>query len=371
VPAEPERSVAVSKLELFFDLVFVFTITQLTAVLATGHDLSAVVQVVVMLMLIWWMYDGYAWLTNAISTDLLRFRLLLLGGMGGFLVVSLAIPDAYESSGLAFGIGLLVVVLLHAAMYIRGTSASEVRGILRIAPFNFLAAILVLIGGAVGGEAQWILWGLCAVMLWFTPQVTSVEGFVVGVSHFVERHGLVVIIALGESVVVVGTGAAGLPIDRPLVLSALLALCISAALWWAYFRDEDEVEQAFEAAPPERRPELALTGFGYWHFGILLGIIAIAAGLKKAVGHPYDPLETWIAIGLAVGTVLFILCDVGFRRTFGIRRNDARLLATPLLLATIPLGTEVDGVAQIAAIAAILTGTLVAETLPEPASGRA
>src|SRR5262249_39223358 len=144
-----------------------------------------------MLMLIWWMYDGYAWLTNAISPDLLRFRLLLIGGMGGFLIISLAIPDAYGGTGLTFGIGLLVVVLLHAGMYLRGTSASEVRGILRIAPFNLLAAILVLIGGAIGGDAQWILWALCAVMLWLTPQVTTVEGFVVSVSHFVERHGLV------------------------------------------------------------------------------------------------------------------------------------------------------------------------------------
>ena len=365
MPASPERSVSVSKLELFFDLVFVFTITQLTAVLADGHDLAAVVQVVVMLMLIWWMYDGYAWLTNAISTDLFRFRLLLLGGMGGFFIVSLAIPDAYESTGVAFGVGLLIVVLLHAGMYIRGTSASEVKGILRIAPFNFLAAILVLVGGAIGGDAQWILWALCAVMLWFTPQVTSVEGFVVSVSHFVERHGLVVIIALGESIVVVGSGAAGLPIDRGLVLAALLSLSLSAALWWAYFRDEDEVERAFETAPIERRPELALTGFGYWHYGILLGIVAIAAGLKKAVGHPYDPLETWIAVGLAVGTALFILCDVGFRRTFGIERNKARLLAAPLLLATIPLGTEADAAIQIGALAAIVTVALVVEAAPK------
>jgi low temperature requirement protein LtrA len=364
VAAIPERSVRVSKLELFFDLVFVFTITQLTSVLANGHDLAAVVQVVVMLLLIWWMYDGYAWLTNAISTDVLRFRLLLLGGMGGFFVIALAIPDAYESTGLTFGIGLFVVVLLHAGMYIRGTSASEVRGILRIAPFNFLAAILVLVGGVVGGDAQWILWALCAVMLWFSPKVTTVEGFVVSVSHFVERHGLVVIIALGESIVVVGSAAAGLPLDRGLVLVTLLSLCLSAALWWAYFSDEDEVESAFHDTSPERRAELALFGFGYWHYGILLGIVAVAAGLKKAVGHPYDPLDTWIAVGLAAGAALFILSDVGFRRTFGIGRNNVRLLATPVLLATIPLGTEWDAAAQIGAIAAILVAALVAEALP-------
>ena len=362
VPALPERSVAVSKLELFFDLVFVFTITQLTEVLTDGRNLAAIVHVVVMLALIWWIYDGYAWLTNAISTDLLRFRLLLLGGMGGFLVISLAIPDAYRSTGLAFGIGYLAVTILHSGMFIRGTSVSEVRGILRIAPFNLLAAILVLIGGAIGGDVQSVLWAVCAAMLWLTPQVTSVEGFVVSVSHFVERHGLVVIIALGESIVVVGTGAAGLPIDRGLVVAALLSLCLSAALWWAYFRDEDEVERAFEAAPSERRPELALVGFGYWHYGILLGIVAVASGLKNAVGHPYDPLDTWIAVALAAGVVLFILCDVGFRRTFGIERNDARLIAAPLLLATIPLGTEADAVAQIGALAAILAAALIAES---------
>ena len=362
--ALPERSVTVSKLELFFDLVFVFTITQLTTVLVDGHDLAAAVQVVVMLLLIWWIYDGYAWLTNAISTDLPRFRLLLLGGMGGFLVIALAIPDAYESSGVAFGIGYLVVILLHSGMFIRGTSVSEVRGILRIAPFNVLAAILVLIGGALGGNPQWVLWAISAAMLWLTPWVTTVEGFVVGVSHFVERHGLVVIIALGESVVVVGTGAAGLPIDRGLVVAALLALSLSAALWWAYFGDEDEVETAFQDAAPEHRANLALIGFGYWHYGILLGIVAIAAGLKKAVGHPYDPLETWIAVGLAAGTVLFILCDVGFRRTFGIERNNARLLAAPLILATIPLGTDAEAVIQIGAISAIVVAALLAESAP-------
>ena len=146
-----ERSGRVSTLELFFDLVFVFTITQLTGVLVDGEDAAAVLQVVVMLLLIWWMYDGYAWLTNAISTDRLRFRLLLIGGMGGFLVIALAVPEAYDGDGVAFGLGYFVVVLLHAAMFVRGTSVSEVRAILRIAPFNFVGAALLLVGGALGG----------------------------------------------------------------------------------------------------------------------------------------------------------------------------------------------------------------------------
>jgi low temperature requirement protein LtrA len=361
VSSFPERSVRVSTLELFFDLVFVFTITQLTGVLVDGEDALAFLQVVVMLLLIWWMYDAYAWLTNAIATDRARFRLLLIGGMGGFLVIALAVPEAYDGDGLAFGLGYLVVVLLHAGMYMRGTSVSEVRAILRIVPFNLVGVGLVLVGGALGGDWQWATWAIAAGLLWITPHVTSVEGFVVSVSHFVERHGLVVIVALGESIVVIGAGAAGLPVDGGLVLVALLSLSLSAALWWVYFSDEQAVERAFHNTAPERRAQVALTGFGYWHYGILLAIVAVAAGLKKAIGDPYDPLQGWIALGLAGGAALFILCDVGFRRTFGIERNRMRLAAAAAALSTIPLGTEVGATAQVGAIAALVTGSLTAE----------
>ncbi len=359
--ASPERAVRVSTLELFFDLVFVFTITQLTGVLVEGGDATSVAQVIVMFHLIWWMYDAYAWLTNAIATDRVRYRLLLLGGMGGFLVIALATPRAFEGDGLAFALGWLVVAVLHAGMYAKGASMSEVAAILRIVPFNLAAAGIVLVGGALGGEAQWILWTFAAAMLWVTPWLAGVEGFVVTVGHFVERHGLVVIVALGESVVVIGAGAAGLELDAGLVLVALLALALSAALWWTYFSDEGAIERALEAAPPERRPQLALVGFGYWHIGVLLGVVGLAAGLKKAVGEPYDPLDAWIAGELAVGVALFLASDVGFRRTLGIPGGATRLLAAALAVATIPLGTEFEGKAQISALAAIVVGALLVE----------
>ena len=285
-----DRSARVSTLELFFDLVFVFTITQLTSVLVAGGGMSSAVQVAVMLAVIWWMYDGYAWLTNAIATDLLRFRLLLLGGMGGFLVIALAVPTAYGGKGLAFGIGYALVVVLHAGMYAKGTSVSEVAAILRIVPFNITAAVLVLVGGAAGGRPQDILWAAAALLLWFTPWFTSTEGFVIAPEHFVERHGLVIIVALGESIVVVGAGAVGVPLDLRLVIVAWLSLALSAALWWLYFRDEDGVERAMKDASPARRARVALTAFGYWHYGLVLGVVAVAAGLKKAVGDPYDPV---------------------------------------------------------------------------------
>jgi len=361
MPTAPERSVRVSTLELFFDLVFVFTITQLTGVLVDGGDPAAFVQVVVMLLLIWWTYDAYAWLTNAIATDRPKFRLLLIGGMAGFLVIALAVPDAYDGGGLAFGLGYLVVVSLHAGMFVSGTSTSEVRGILRILPFSSAGVSLVLVGGALGGDAQWALWGLAVALLWATPRLATIEGFVVSVEHFVERHGLVVIIALGESIVVIGAGAAGLPVDGGLVLVALLSLSLSAALWWVYFSDEHTVGRAFRDAPAERRPALAINGFGYWHYGILLGVVTLAAGLKEAIGHPYDPLDGWIAVGLAAGTALFVLSEIGFRRTFGIARNRVRLLAAAAVLATIPLGTEWAAAAQVGAIAALVVAALFAE----------
>jgi low temperature requirement protein LtrA len=359
----PDRAVRVSTLELFFDLVFVFTITQLTGVLVEGHGANAVAQVVVMLLLIWWMYDAYAWLTNSIATDRVRIRLLLIGGMGGFLVIALAIPHAYEGDGLAFGIGYLVVVLLHAGMYVRGASMSEVEAILRIVPFNLAAAALVVAGGALGGDPQWVSWAFAGGLLWVTPRFTTVEGFVIAVSHFVERHALVVIVALGESIVVIGAGAAGLALDAGLVLVALLALSLSAALWWVYFSDEEAIEQALDDAPPEQRAQLALIGFGYWHYGILLGIVAVAAGLKKAIGDPYAPLDGWIAVGLAVGVSLFIACDVGFRRTLGLALNHIRLIASLAVLLTIPLGTQIGAAAQVGGIAALVTGGLAAEGL--------
>jgi low temperature requirement protein LtrA len=246
-------------------------------------------------------------------------------------------------------------------MYAKGTSVSEVAAILRIVPFSLVGATLIIVGGAWGGTPQWVLWAVAAALLWFTPYLTTTEGFVVSPSHFVERHGLVIIIALGESIVVIGAGASGLDVDAGLLLVALLSLALSAGLWWLYFSDEAVVAAAMVEAPPERRTELALNAFGYWHYGLLLGIVALAAGLKKAIGDPYEPLDGWIAVELAVGVALFIACDVGFRRTLGIVGGNVRLLASAAALVTIPLGLEVAASAQVGALAAIVAGALILE----------
>ena len=367
-PAPVQR---VSTLELFFDLVFVFTVTQLTAVLS--HDLSwtALGQVMVMLALIWWMYAGYAWLTNSISTRGLRQRAILLGGMAGYLVLALAVPGAFHGSGLAFGVGYFIVTAVHASLFIWTASAQSSRAFLGIAPYNLFNATLVIVGGAVGGTAQAVLWTVAAVLEWSTPWLGNRESqssFEIAPGHFVERHGLVVIIAIGESVVAAGIGAAGLPVDAELMLAVVLGLLLSAGLWWAYFGadDDEQAERALADAPAGRQPWIALEGFGVAHYFLLLGVVLASAGIKKAIGHAYDPLETAQALVLGGGVALFLAADVAFRRVLGLGRSVHRTVAALLALATIPLGSEVAAVAQLAALVALLGVALAGEGTARP-----
>lgn len=366
----------VSTLELFFDLVFVFTVTQLTAVLS--HDLSwkSLGQVMIMLALIWWMYAGYAWLTNSISTREPRQRAILLGGMAGYFVLALAVPGAFHGSGLAFGVGYLIVVAVHSSLFIWTASAQSSRAFLGIAPYNLFNALLVVVGGALGGTAQAVLWTVAAVLEWSTPWVANRESqssFQIAPAHFVERHGLVVIVAIGESVVAGGIGAAGLAVNAELVIAAVLGLLLSAGLWWAYFGadDDEQAEQALSNAPARRQPWIALEGFGVAHYGLLLGVVVVAAGIKKAIGHAYDPLTTAEALALGGGVALFLAADVGFRRVLGLGRAAHRVAAALLALATIPLGTEIAAAAQLAALVVILAVALAGEGMararPAPA----
>ena len=370
----PARVQRVSTLELFFDLVFVFTVTQLTAVLS--HDLSwkSLGQVMVMLALIWWMYAGYAWLTNSISTRGLRQRAILLGGMAGYLVLALAVPGAFHGSGLAFGVGYFIVTAVHASLFIWTASAQSSRAFLGIAPYNLFNAALVVVGGALGGTAQAVLWTAAAVLEWSTPWVGNRESqssFEIAPGHFVERHGLVVIVAIGESVVAAGIGAAGLPVDAELMLAVVLALLLSAGLWWAYFGadDDEQAERALTDAPPRRQPWIALEGFGVAHYFLLLGVVLAAAGIKKAIGHAYDPVETAEALVLGGGVALFLAADVAFRRVLGLGRSLHRTVAALLALATIPLGSEVAAVAQLAALVVVLAAALAGEDTARPSAG--
>jgi low temperature requirement protein LtrA len=361
-----ETGPRVTTLELFFDLVFVFVITQLSAVLA--HDLSwrGLGHVALMLGAIWFMYGGYAWLTNAIDVNDPRNRQLLLGSMCGYFLVALSVPGAFDGSGLAFGLGYLLVVAVHTALFAFRAPGLAPQAILRLAPGNVGNAGLILVGGALGGSAQVVLWTIAVVAVWVLPRLVGNQDFEVAPAHFVERHGLVIIVAIGESVVAIGIGAGELAVDAELIIIALLGLLLSAGLWWTYFGGDDaRAEEALAALPIRRRAVAALDGYGYAHLALLLGIVCVAVGLKKATGDAYDPLHGSEALVLAGGVALFLIGDVWFRRILRIGRGETRSLGAVLALATIPLGTQVAAAAQVAALAVIVgVASKTALTLP-------
>jgi low temperature requirement protein LtrA len=358
--AAEERTVRVSTLELFFDLVFVFTLTQLTGLLAAGADWSSLAEVVLLFSAIWWIYDGYVWLTNALTVDVLGSRLLLIGGMAGFLIMALAIPTTFDDGGVAFGVGYLAVVALHSGLYVRATSARDAAAIRGIVPYNLVAAALLLGAGFAGGALKWALVAAAALLLWSVPFIVPLEGFQIAASHFVERHGLVVIVALGESIVVLGAGAAGAEVGLELALIALLALALSASLWWTYFRDEEPIEHAMLSAPPAERPRLAIN-LGYVHYFLLLGVVLVAAGLKKAIPDPSETLDGLTAAALAVGTAVFLAADAALLRMLRIRHSRALVVAALAVPATVLVGVWVSAAAQVAAIAALVTIALVSD----------
>jgi low temperature requirement protein LtrA len=359
-PATDDRTVRVSTLELFFDLVFVFTLTQLTGLLAAEPDRVGLLKIVLLLSVIWWIYDGYVWLTNALPLDALRHRLLLVGGMAGFLVMALAIPTTFEGSGAAFGVGYLVVVVLHSGLFMYETSSTNASAVRGIVPYNVAAALLLLAGGILGGDAQWVFFVVAAGLLWSVPLLVSLEGFRIAASHFVERHGLVVIVALGESIVVVGVGAGGAEVGLELGLIAVLGLALSASLWWTYFGNEQSIEEAMVAAPAGQRPGLAI-GFGYIHVLLLFGVVLVATGLKKAIPEPLDSVSGATAAILAIGVSLFVLADAAMLRLLAIAQSSMRVVAAVAVLATIPLGADVSVALQVATITGIVTVGLVSD----------
>jgi low temperature requirement protein LtrA len=353
----------VSTLELFFDLVFVFTITQLTAVLSDDPTPRGLLRVVLMLGVILWMYSGYVWMTNAVATDRAARRLLLLAGMAGYLVLALAIPRAFSEGDVAFGVAYLLIVAIHTGLYSRTGEARTVRALLRLAPLNLVSALLVLAAVIADGAAAYLLWAAAFVLEWVTPMVTPTGGFRIAPAHFVERHGLVVIVALGESVVAIGIGAAHLPVDLALASVAVLGLLLAACLWWAYFGGDDlRAERALAAVPDDRRGWVAVQAFGYCHLLMLLGIIALAAGLKDAIGHAFDPLDLAHAWLLAGGVAVFLAGDILFRRTLGIGPARHRATAAALALATVPVGLAASAVFQLSFLGIALAGCLAAES---------
>jgi low temperature requirement protein LtrA len=360
-----EPAIRVSTLELFFDLVFVFTVTQFTNVLVDNLNAVGVVQALLMLVIVWWMYSGYAWLTNAVAPSSTLRRTLLLGGMGGFLVIALAAPDAFGAAGWAFGAGYLAVSLMHSTLGIMADNRGSVRAMRSLAPLNTVSALLVFVGALLPGAYRYGLWAAAVAMQVATPYLHRMASHTVVPGHFAERHGLVVIVAIGESIVAIGMGFEGLPVNLGAITVAVLGLSLAYYLWWAYFAGDDaRAEHALAAeTDPLRRARLALWGWGYAHVPMIFGVVVLSAGVKKTVGHAFEPLGWAPAVALAAGTALFLLGHAVFLRILHVPGAGFRVVAAAGVLATIPLGPAI-AVAQLVAIPLIMAAAAIAEDLP-------
>jgi low temperature requirement protein LtrA len=358
----------VTTLELFFDLVFAFTLTQLTALLASRFSVAAGVQVLLIFGLLWWMYEGYAWLTNARPPVRTAERLLLLVGMAGFLVIGLAIPHGFGGSALALGLGYLTVVVVHAWLYLRVNA-----NILRVAPFNLASALLVtvasLLRGPSGAErpAGYALWALALAVQLGSPLIVHPRGrFELRPGHLAERHSALVLVALGESVAAIGAGATRTGQESArLAVAAVLGLALAAALWWSIFggNEEEQFERVLTAATSERRTALALSALFYGNIPLLLGVVAMAAGVREAISHSAaltaGPVGAAAALGAGGG--LFLAGDVVIRHLLGLGRERLRAAAAGLALATTAIGALVAIEAQLAVITVVLVVLLVLE----------
>jgi low temperature requirement protein LtrA len=345
----------VSTLELFFDLVFVFAITQLTAALAAEPTWLGFGRVLVVFSLVWWMYGGYGWLTNAVPPDRKSVRLLLLAGMAGFLVLALSIPTAFGRDGLAFGLGYLFLVALHAAVFNRAQPALA-RTAHRFSPFNVGSALLLVVASQLAEPARAALWVAAIGLQWVSPFFTPIQQIRIRTGHIVERYGLVLIIVLGESVVAIGVGADGLPIGPVLLLTTVLALAVCAGLWWLYFIGEgDRAERALHALAPERRTAMVFTAFFYAQVPMLLGVVCFAAGVKKAIGHPLDPTPPAAALFLAGGVALYLAGGTLFRlAVLAPGPAGQRAVAVLPALAIGLVGPAVNAVAELSALFVLL-----------------
>ena len=351
----------VSTLELFFDLGFVFTLTQLTSRLA--HDISgeSIVRVALVFIVLFWMYGGYVWLTNQVPPDRLSRRLLLILGMAAFFICALTIRDAFDGSGVAFGVGYLLVIVVHTAMW---TQVYGVSVAARFAPLNVLAALLLVAAGLVDGPGVYALWSAAIAIQFVTPRIAGRAAplFPIRARHFVERHGLLLIVALGESVVAIGIGVSGEEFDVGVVVAVTLGLALVASLWWAYFLgDEEGAERAMVAATERERFGLAINGYFFAYIPILLGVITMAAGVERSVEGVGDRLDLASALMLAVGVSLFLSGDVAFRRTMHMRPLVFRAGAALAALGATVFGVYVAAAAEVVALVVIVVAALLAE----------
>ena len=361
--SEPEQRV--SPLELFFDLVFVFALTQVTALMSEDPTWQGLGRGMLVLSALWWAWGAYAWLTNYVATDEGKERILMFGVMAAMLVAALAVPHAFNDDAVLFGIAYAAVRWLHIFIFAEASDdVDALQAIRRLARTAIPAPALIIVAGFLDGTAQAALWVLALSIDFAGPFVFGVRGFRVSAAHFAERFGLIVIIALGESIVAVGAGMAGQQLVAELIVGAVLGVVIAAGLWWAYFDVVAIVaERHFREARGHRRLLIARDSYSYLHLPLVAGIVLVALGIKKGLGHVDEPLKLIPAVALFGGLALYYAGHIGFRlRNVG-TLNRQRLVVVVLCVALVPLVTHVDALVSLVLAAAVTSGLIAYEAL--------
>src|SRR3954470_19535908 len=357
----------VMPLELFFDLVFVLAITQCTALMSAHPTWSGLAQGVLVLGVLWWSWVGYAWLTSVVDPEEGAVRFAIFAAMAALLVVALCVPESFGDSRMLFAVAYAGVRFGQIALFILASRdepglRSSVKG---LAGGTAVGCGLLIVGALFEDNTlQAAIWSLALVLDMLEPFLFGSEGWKLRPGHFAERHGLIIIIALGESIVAIGVGAHG-HVDAGVVAAAVLGIAVAGALWWLYF---DVVALVAErrltnAAVGREQNEIARDSFSYLHFPMVAGIVLLALGLKKTLAHVDDPLELVPAVAALGGTAVYLLAHVAFRWRNVHRFSVQRTLCAALLLALIPAAEALPALATLGMLAAVLAALIVYETI--------
>jgi low temperature requirement protein LtrA len=362
--AEPEQRV--TALELFFDLVFVFAITQVTGFISADPTWTRLLQGMAILVVVWWAWGSYAWLGNQAGSDDGLLRVTLFAAAAAMLIAAIAVPHAFGRDALAFGVAYAVVRILHIGAYVLfGRADARLAHVVRRLASSMLpVAVLLVLAGIFDGPVRTACWILAIGIDVIGLYVAGVDEWKVQAGHLAERFGLIIIIALGESIVALGAGAEGHPLDAGTIVAVLLGVTVACALWWAYF-DVVAIVAAhrFQLAVGPEQARIARDSYTYLHTPMVAGIILFALGAKKTLAHVDDPLEAVPALGLCGGVALYLLAHVAFRlRNVG-SLNTARLVVAIVLLALIPVATQIAALASLAIVTALMVALLSYEFL--------
>ena len=309
-PFATDEDQGVTFVELFFDLVFVFSVTQIVGILHHGLSWIAIGQAILIFWLVWWAWTQFTWSLNSADTTHPQVELGTLVATAVAFFMAIAVPEAFETRALWFAIAYTTVraIGLVILSWVTPEQNESQRAMVRTFTVLSLGGFAaVLLGGFLGGSAQYWLWGV-AIVLDITASILTKfeEGMRIFPDHFAERHGLFVIIALGETLIVAGSGVVGEVWTGSLLLVAILAVGITCGLWWSYFhKAKPALEHAFASSQGAARGQMARDGYSLMHFPMLLGIIAFAFAIEEVVAHPDEPLSFVIRLSLALGLTLF------------------------------------------------------------------